>query len=236
MKTIHRANNETCTAAQELVVIIDVMRAFTTAAFLFNAGVRQSILVSTVEEALALKQAHPDYILTGEVGGLPILGFDFGNSPSAFDGQDLTGRTAVQRTSAGTQGVVRSVNAGEILIASLVVAGATARYIQNSPWQSVTLVRTETPLDDSPEEQNRGQEDTACADLIADRLTGRKTDLPTLLEKVRASKSGMKFNGSHPAFPAADLALAQQVDRFDFVMRVERQDGFCVAGKVEVPA
>lgn len=234
MITIHLANNETCAAATELVVVIDVMRAFTTAAFLFNAGVKQSILVSTVEEALALKQAHPEYILTGEVGGYPIPGFDYSNSPSAFDGQDLTGRTAVQRTSAGTQGVVRSVNASEILIASLVVAGATARYIQSSAWQSVTLVQTETPLDDSPEEQNRGQEDAACAELIADRLTGRQTDIPALLARVRASKSGLKFNGANPAFPAADLALATQIDRFDFVMRVERQNGLCIAYKVEI--
>ena len=40
--------------ASGVVVVIDVVRAFTTAAFIFDAGAAEIILVSTVEEALAL--------------------------------------------------------------------------------------------------------------------------------------------------------------------------------------
>ena len=229
MKTIHRATLETCAAATGLVVVIDVMRAFTTAAFLFDAGVEEIYLVATVEEALALKRAQPDLLLAGEVGGLPIDGFDYGNSPSAFVGMDLRGRRFVQRTSAGTQGVVRSVNAGEILLASLVVAGATLRYIQNSPWQSVTLLQTESPVDASEAEMNTGDEDAACGDLLEDGLAGRASDTGEILRRVRGSKSGQKFSGAHAVFPASDLALAQQINRFDFVMRVERRGNLHVA-------
>lgn len=229
MKIIHRATLETCASATGLVVVIDVLRAFTTAAFLFAAGVEEITLVSTVEEALALKRAQPDLLLVGEVGGLPIDGFDFGNSPSAFVGMDLRGRRFVQRTSAGTQGVVRSVNAGEILLASLVVAGATLRYIQNSPWQSVTLLQTESPVDVSEAEMATGDEDAACGDLLADGLAGRVSDVAAIQRRVRASKSGQKFSGAHAAFPAADLQFALEVDRFDFVMRVECNDGLFVA-------
>jgi 2-phosphosulfolactate phosphatase len=45
----------------------------------------------------------------GEVNGLPPEGFDFGNSPTQVMKLDLRGRALVQRTSAGTQGIVRSV-------------------------------------------------------------------------------------------------------------------------------
>jgi len=40
-------------AATGVVVVIDVMRAFTTAAYAFEAGIGEIELVSTVEEALA---------------------------------------------------------------------------------------------------------------------------------------------------------------------------------------
>ena len=233
MKTIHRATLETCAAATGLVVVIDVLRAFTTAAFLFAAGVEEITLVSTVEEALALKRAHPDMLLVGEVGGLPIPGFDYGNSPSAFVGVDLRGRCFVQRTSAGTQGVVRSVNAGEILLASLVVAGATLRHIQNSSWQSVTLVQTESPRDASEAEMSTGDEDAACADLLADGLAGRASDTAAIQRRARGSKSGQKFSGAHAAFPTTDLQYALEIDRFDFAMRVERRDGLFVARAVQ---
>ena len=92
-------------------VIVDVFRAFTTAAFCVGAGAREIVLVADHEHALALKREDPDLFLTGEIGGKPIAGFDVGNSPSAIEHLDLRGRRVVQRTSAGTQGVAAAVDA-----------------------------------------------------------------------------------------------------------------------------
>lgn len=231
MKSIHRATLETCATATGIVVPIDVLRAFTTAAFLFDAGVEETTLVSTVEEALALKQADPALILVGEERGLPIAGFDFGNSPTAIAGLDLHGRRAVQRTSAGTQGVVRSVNADEIWLGSLVVASATLRQIQRSRFDQVTLVPTEY----FPHEPDltQGAEDVACADLLESWLTGQPVRREDVQARVRSSRSAQKFNDTHPAFPASDLKLALEIDRFDFAMRAERQNGRFVAHVVK---
>lgn len=225
---IRRATLETCAAADGLVVVIDVLRAFTTAAFLFNAGVEEITLVATVEEALALKQADPSLILLGEVGGRPIDGFDYGNSPSVIQNLDLRGRRAVQRTSAGTQGVVRSTGASAILMCSLVVAGATLNHIRQTGWQTVTFVPTE--LNPSGGDDTQGDEDAACADLLEDGLLGRQTNLDEIRRRVRASKSGRNFtSGARPDLPPQDLELALQIDRFNFVMSVERRGGLWVA-------
>src|SRR5208282_5212468 len=91
----------------ECAVIIDVLRAFTTAAFAFSVGAHKIIPVSSPEDAFNLKRQNPDYLLMGEIQGKPIQGFDFGNSPTEIQGLDLKGKTIVQRTSAGTQGIVR---------------------------------------------------------------------------------------------------------------------------------
>ena len=111
---------------QGAVVVVDVIRVFTTAAYAFGSGAAEIYLVGTVDEALAFKAANPGSLAMGEDRGLRPDGFDFPNSPAMVRDADLAGRTLVQRTSAGTQGVVRAVDATRLWAASLVVASATA--------------------------------------------------------------------------------------------------------------
>src|SRR5207244_9872059 len=117
-------------AATGHAVIVDVFRAFTTAAFCIAAGAREIVLVADHEQALALKRDDPSLFLTGEIGGRPIAGFDVGNSPSAIERLDLSGRRVVQRTSSGTQGVVAASGAEAIVLGSFVIAAATVRYVR----------------------------------------------------------------------------------------------------------
>ena len=49
--------------AEGTVVVIDVFRAFSLEAYMFQKGVKKIFPVKTVEEAFALKQQHPEYIL-----------------------------------------------------------------------------------------------------------------------------------------------------------------------------
>ena len=129
--TFHYTDLEDCHMARGVVIVIDVLRAFSTAAYAFSRGAKEIVLVGSVEEALSLKSQIPNAKAMGEVGGLRPEGFDFGNSPTYIDEAELSGITLIHRTSAGTQGVVRSQGAEILLAASFVVAGATARYIAN---------------------------------------------------------------------------------------------------------
>ena len=97
-------------------VVIDVLRAFTTAAYVFNAGTRSIQLVRTVEEALAIRHLQPGTLVMGEVGGLKPAGFDFGNSPTALLGLNLDGRHLVQRTGAGTQGAIAKMKNNRLIL------------------------------------------------------------------------------------------------------------------------
>src|SRR5271165_2633672 len=80
------------------VAIIDVFRAFTTAAVALANGAARIIMVGTVEEALSLRMAGLGDLCMGEVGGIAPAEFDFGNSPFAIGGIDLRGKTIIQRT------------------------------------------------------------------------------------------------------------------------------------------
>ena len=70
--------------AQGTTIIIDVFRAFTTAAIAFDHGVTEITLVAEPEEALALHKKGVGDFLMGEVGGKKPDGFDFGNSPTRY--------------------------------------------------------------------------------------------------------------------------------------------------------
>ena len=210
----HYTNLETCHEATGLVVVVDVIRAFTNAAFVFSRGATEIYPVKGVEEALHLKAQTPNSLACGEVGGLPPEGFDFGNSPTQTNTLDLAGKIVIQRTGAGTQGIVRSVNASTLLAASLVVSGATVRYISNLAPDSVTFVIT-------GESYNGGEEDFACAEYLQALLKGEQPDPGPFVERVINSRDAiMHLDPNQTAFPRSDLDYCTAIDAFDFAMLV----------------
>ena len=213
----HFLNNETCQTATGLVVVIDVLRAFSNAAYAFSVGAESIRLVSTVEEALALKAQLPGALVMGEVNGFPPEGFDFGNSPTEILQQDLRGRHLIQRTGAGTQGVVRSVQAETLFAASFAVAGATVRAIQGLNPAEVSFVITGRDFEG---------EDRACADYLAARLAGENPVPEPYLERVRtAAEVGFMRN-----FPnlEQDLVHCTRLDACPFALPVVRENGCLV--------
>ncbi len=204
-------------------VVIDVCRAFTTAAYAFAAGAQRILLVGEVQQALDLHEQLPGSLIMGEMDGLPIPGFHLWNSPSQirelYHSTGLTGKTLIQRTSAGTQGMVRAVQAQAVLACSFAVAGATARYLTRQPLP-VRYVITGYHND------NHGVEDAACADYISALLRMEQPNPADYLHWVTQPHGDMPdapWPSNLKAIYEADLELCKQVDAFDFVMIASRQ-------------
>jgi 2-phosphosulfolactate phosphatase len=233
-----RATLESCGEAQGLVVVIDVLRAFSTAAYAFGAGAKEIVLAGTLDEARELQSLLPDSLLMGEVGGRPVEDFDLSNSPAGLAGIDLSGRRLIQRTSAGTQGVVRSTKATTLLAGSFVVASATVRAIQNGSPQVVTFVVTGAGAAGWGEEMitvqdGWGDEDAACADFIEAFLKGEDPDSEPFLRRVWDSPAGRIFtNPAQPEFPPEDMDYCARVDVFDFAMSARRENGLLLLSKI----
>lgn len=201
--------------ARGLAVIIDVFRAFSVAAYAFARGARTVIPISSVEDARALKRAHPDWLLVGERFAKPLPGFDCGNSPTEIERLDLSGRTLIHTTHAGTQGLVNAFDAEDVVTGALVNAAAIARY--GGRFGQVTLVRM------GQEAQERSEEDDLCAELLARRLHGAAPSTSDIRERLRQAPSARKFfDPSCPWAPQRDFELCTDVDRFDFVLRLDR--------------
>jgi 2-phosphosulfolactate phosphatase len=215
----HYLDLEDCHTAKGVVILIDVLRAFSTAAYAFSRGAKEILLVSTVDEALFLKTCLPNAKAMGEVGGLPPAGFDFGNSPTHISEEDLSGITLIQRTGAGTQGAVRSQNAEVMLASSFVVADATVRYISTFGSDEVTFVIT-------GRFNNRGDEDLACAEYLESLLKGIQPDRELLVRRVFESRDALQhLDPAETGFPYSDLEYCTQIDKFDFTMPITREDG-----------
>jgi len=209
-----------CAEATGGVVVIDVLRAFTSTAFAFAAGVEEVFLVGEVAQAFALHQQMPDLLLMGEAESRRIAGFTYGNSPAELQGLDLSGGRIVQRTSNGTQGMVRSVKAEMILAGSFACARATVDFIRRQPLSRVSFVIT------GYGPNGEGDEDVALADYMVALLQGETPDPEPYLERVRQSVIGRRIlDPTWPEFPPEDLPCCTALDCFDFAMPVERRSG-----------
>ena len=223
-----RAGAET---ARGIAVIIDVLRAFTCAPLLFSLGIEKSILVSNPEEDLQLKAADENLILIGEIEGIPIEGFDFGNSPGQLlraQPSLFVDKTIVQRTSSGVQGVIAALSvAEEVLLGSFNLAQATAKYISAKKPEHVSLVAMGWSL------REEAPEDEYCARYLAHLLgTGRYDHVAALREIIfhKSTRKFIKNNLDH--FPAEDPIICLQRNIYDFALRAEWENGLAVVRKI----
>jgi len=221
---IHRVSHSRALEARGVVIVIDVIRAFSVAAYAFAGGAQSLWLVRTVEEAQALRKREPDALLIGEVGGRLIEGFDFNNSPSQMAAADVRGRMLIQRTGAGTRGAVTAANATHLLLCSLTNAQATARYARKLAETSegiVTLFPTAFFEEIAPP-----NEDSICADYIEALLLERDDAATVLADGIKYLHAIDRFAGFEPGsgdFPAEDIPAVLAADRFDFAMVGSRQ-------------
>ncbi|HNK63276.1 MAG TPA: 2-phosphosulfolactate phosphatase [Anaerolineales bacterium] len=203
-----------CHTATGIVLIIDVLRAFSTAAYAFSRGAAEIRLVGTVEEALMLRKEIPNSRAFGEVGGIPPEGFDFGNSPTLILEQELNGLSLIQRTGAGTQGAVRSVHAEVMFATSFVVAQATVQAVSNLKPDELTFVIT-GGVDNA--------EDMACAELLEGLFKGRPVETQDYIHRVYAARDAVLHLAGHPQFPKSDLDYCTRVNAFNFTMPIVRE-------------
>jgi len=212
--------------ATGVVAIIDVFRAFTTAAVALANGATKIVIVRDVEDALALRAAGVGQLCMGEVGGRAPPGFDLGNSPFEASQADLEGRIIIQRTSAGTQGIVAAKHAARLYAGSLVTATATARAILRQSPTEITLVAV--GLDGA----RRSDEDELCAIHLRNLLQGRPGNPSATREVILAGPQIPAFHDpAKPHLHPADLDIALDIDRYDFAVLVTREDGRLIARK-----
>ncbi|MBZ9610214.1 2-phosphosulfolactate phosphatase [Rheinheimera maricola] len=221
MKIKITSGHTTTVNSQSLVVVIDVLRAFTLTSFLAEQCHNSIYLCRTAAEAFELKQqlCHP--VLLGEIKGLPIAGFDYGNSPAELcDRPVASNATPILRTSNGVEAVLNVLAAGEVLVASFRDADAVINYIK----QHCQHKFTECVLVAS--DRNGSDEDLACAEYMQAVLSGKNTDIDSFINRVKHSANAKRFlDKAQIAFPGKDLELACTINHDAKPMVVRKENG-----------
>jgi len=152
-------------ANDKLVVVIDVFRASTAICTAIGYGIQSIIPVATVDEALTWQDKG--YITAAERNGEVVAGFEFGNSPFAFQKPELIGKKIVLTTSNCTKAINKAEKAGvnNIIISSFVNLSATV--------DRIIELNTNVLLLCAGWKNHVSLEDTLCAGAIVNRLLDR---------------------------------------------------------------
>ena len=216
--------------AKGLTVIIDVFRAFSLECYLYDMGVKEIRPVGTIEEAFRRREDLTDAILVGERHGKKCEGFDYGNSPSSIQVENVRDKIIIHTTSAGTQGIVNANGASEIITGSLVNAKAVAEYIMKQQPQTVSLVCM----------GNGGirpaAEDELCAEYIKSILEGHELqDFEQRVAKLRYHGGEHFFDENRQdIYPQEDFWMCTEYNRFSFVIRVDKDEKGYVTHRIDV--
>ena len=214
--------------AQGIVVVIDVLRAFSCTALMLHYGARDLALVRTPQEALAFRDRDPDYLVAGEVKGVKVEGFDLGNSPADIVAKGeafFRNRRVAVRSSAGTQGVLAAAaSAEQVILGSYMTADAIARYIRTIGGNDAVVTIVAMGF----EGITPSVEDERCGDYIEHLLnpgTGLYDHMAALWECLNDPEIAKSLRGEHHYRPKEDIVLALQRDLFNFVMVGRLENG-----------
>jgi 2-phosphosulfolactate phosphatase len=121
-------------------VVVDVLRATSSLVTMFERGLEEAIIASSLDEARVFAERDPGLLLCGEEGGLPPDGFDHGNSPSTFDEMDLSDKRAVLVTTNGTRALQGVPTGTTVLVGALLNVEAIARTMVAQDLNRASIV------------------------------------------------------------------------------------------------
>jgi 2-phosphosulfolactate phosphatase len=202
-----------------LAVVIDVFRAFSTACYAFERGADKIVATHSLDIARSFRKTNPEYLLAGERHARKPPDFNFGNSPFEIKAADLSGKTLVQTTHAGTRALLGARQAEPVITGSFVNAGAIVKYVRKVSPSVVTLVCA------GFEGVSEAMEDTLCAQYIRDTLSGVRFDFDSIPERLKSAPSALRFfDPEDQDSLEVDFHMCLDLDRFDFVIARTQAD------------
>lgn len=113
--------------SNSVVVVIDILRASSSMCVAFEHGAEKIVPVAGVEEAG--KYRSKGFVIAAERDGEMIPGFDFGNSPFSFMGENVKGKSIALSTTNGTQAIQIAKQALQVVIGSFLNLDALCEWL-----------------------------------------------------------------------------------------------------------
>ena len=110
------------------VVVVDILRATSCMTTAFAHGIASITPFADLEVCKAMKDYG--FLTAGERNGEKVEGFDLGNSPFEYMEESLKGKKIAFTTTNGTQAIVKSLAAKEIIIGSFLNLSSVTNYLE----------------------------------------------------------------------------------------------------------
>ena len=187
------------------VVVIDVLRAFTTAVYAAERGASAILLAGDVAAAQSLRTSLTRALILSD--GARRDDVDLVNSPALIRSAPVNGRPLVMTTTNGTRAALEVCADVLLLCASFVNAAATAALITDLGIAEVTYIASGGP---------GAAEDIACGEYIAALVADPDAAADRYLDRVRESAAWATLerrvaegdSGVHPE----DVAICAQAN------------------------
>ncbi len=114
---------------RKIVIVVDILRATSCMVAGLASGVKSITPVASLEECANLMKQG--FIGAGERHGHKVEGFDLGNSPFEYISETVKGKKIAMTTTNGTQALVLSKDASQILIGAFLNLSFLANYLKN---------------------------------------------------------------------------------------------------------
>ncbi len=202
--------------ADGITVVIDVFRASNTIIACLAGGAEYIIPVGELIDAYSLKEENPDHLLFGERGGIPPKGFDYDNSPAKATQLDLKNKKIILTTSAGSQGIIHSKNAAEILIGSFANAQAILEYLKNKDPEKITLLAIGNQAIEP------ATEDEECAKYLKSQLEGSENNMDQIRESILNSDGAKRLRRLDQQ---EDLEFCLKLNTYKILPKFDRVTG-----------
>ena len=146
-----------------VAVVIDVLRASTTIVHALTSGAREVLPCVEVDDARAAAKNLPEdeRVLGGERKGLPIDGFDYGNSPEDYTYERVSRKSVVFTTTNGTRAMQHARMADRVLIGAFVNVTAIVEELIGHEQIHLLCAGTNGQM---------GHDDVMLAGLLVERI------------------------------------------------------------------
>ena len=200
--------------ATRTAVVIDVLRATSTAATLLARGLERIEVVATPRDLQQLPVSRDPRVVISEMAELRTELGHLDNSPVLVRSAELSGKCLVLVTTNGTRTLMQAAQRAErVFLASFLNLSAVARHVAADPGDDEIWI---IAAGNVQRDEDR-TEDSECADALVALL---RNEPPRLAERLARCRSDAKVQrrlaGEGPAF-AADLELCLSCDLYDVV-------------------
>ena len=169
-------------SANDIYIVVDVIRATTSMAVMFDQGAARVIVAGSIEQAWEAAQKMPGRLLCGERNVQRIPGFDYGNSPVQFSQLDLSGRELIMTTTNGTRAFYACPEQALRLAGSFY----NARAVTAHALELAKMHGCDIHIVCSGENDFFGLDDAVCAGYLALELQHQQADIH-LWESAKAA-------------------------------------------------